>query len=191
MFNLKQLGFFSVLFLLLACGGNTPYRRSGVGTLHGPYGNIGMGGGRGSASLVSDEMSNVRGMTMYISGTGGQSALTYNGPAQFQGQITFKNVYGSQYSNIHPALPHVPPTSHSSYHGTQCSTGGAVQFNCQGHITNGGPGTTQGGQFTCQANIVPGGMHRIDGILGGKRINSQDYEIIGVQVIGPCTTPRF
>lgn len=187
MFNIKQFGFFSILFLLLACESNITNRRPGYGSPHGPYGNnIGIGGGTGTASLVSDEMSNVRDMTMYISGTGGQSALTYSGPAQFRGTLILKNIYGSQYPNNYPTTgyPHTP-----QYSGGRCSAG-PVQFSCQGHITSGGPGTTQGGDFKCQANIPGGGMHLIKGTLGGKRVAAQDYEIIGVQVIGPCTTPR-
>ena len=102
-------------------------------------------------------------MRMQIFGTNGQSATIYDGPAQFRGELTLSNtVYSSQQQ--------------------QCPTGRPVPFSCQGRLYS-------RGNFECQANLGYGGGYRIIGLLGEKKTTSQNYEIISVQVTGPCTVP--
>lgn len=174
MLNFKQIGFCSILFLLLAAcddrGGVSPYGGTGGAVL---------GDSAGVAVLISNSGSNLSQMSMQIYGTGGQSALAYNGTAQFQGKLMFSNVYNSQ-----NAYHQYPVTSgYSAYPSSnQCQSGGSIAFKCQGRLFN-------EGNFDCQANLVPGGSHRIYGILGSPKTTSQNYEIVSVTVDGPCTFP--
>ena len=189
MFNIKQLSFYLLLVLLLiACGGSqrrpvggSPYYPSPGGA-----GGIGAGAPSGVAVMVTNSMSiNVTRMQMNIFGTQGQSAaIQYSGPARFQGSITFSQTCSNQYSYPNNrAYPHQPYPQYSGGQ-QQCPAAGAdIRFNCQGRIYN-------EGNFECQANLY-GSNHLIRGGLSQKRTTSQDYEIIGVEVKGPCMPPCF
>ena len=178
MFNIKQLSFYSVLLLLMACGDSSNRRTTTGSPYNSPYtGGVGAGAPSGVAVMVTNSMSiNVTRMQMNIFGTGGQSAEVYDGPARFQGTITFSQTCSnrSQYPNTNPQQP--------QYSGQQCpAAGGNIRFNCQGRIYS-------KGNFECQANLF-GSSHIITGALGPKKITAQDYEIIGVKVQGSCMPP--
>ncbi len=182
MFNLKQIGFCSILFLLIACSDST-YNRGGRGVYRSPYGTpVGgiAGAPAGVAVLSSNASANVSRMQMQIFGTGGQSALDYNGTAQFRGTMEFPGNYGSNYTNYQN--PHYS-SSYTSYSPQQqCS--GPVQFNCQGTLSN-------QGKFNCQTTpAFGGGIYTIKGILEAGRTTAENYEIASVVVLGPCTLPR-
>ena len=183
MFHLKYIG---ILFLLMACGDNTYNKRTS--RYPSPYGtsNIARGASAGVATLSSSTASNVNQMQMQIFGTGGRSALAYNGTAQFTGTITFSGNYSSNYSNYNTNI-YQPPTPHypSAYPGhspQQRCPAGPVQFTCQGTLSS--------GHFKCPNASIYGSAYTISGVLGSGRTTAENYEMISVTVIGLCTTPR-
>jgi len=172
MFNLQQIICYSVLLLLLACEDNNRRRVASPP----PNGTLRViGTPAGVAVMSSNRISyDVSHMQMNIFGTQGKSADKYNGPARFQGTITFSRTCTSG-----SAYPHQP---YSQYPGQQCPPMGAsVPFNCQGRIYN-------EGNFDCQINLY-GSSHTIRGALGPKQTTNQDYEILGVRVDGRCIPP--
>ncbi len=181
MFYLKYIGFCAALSLLPACGGGTSYNRRGI--TNNPYGGgITTGVSAGVAVLSSSTGANVSQMQMQIFGTGGKSAMIYNGTAQLTGTITFSGNYGSNYTNISYPTPQYP-SAYSAYPAySQSCAGGPVQFNCQGSVSR--------GHFSCPNASIRGNVYKISGILGPGRTTAENYEIISVTVLGPCTTPR-
>ena len=181
MFHLKYAGFCFALFLLSACGGSNTTYNKGTGPLspHRTPGSV-AGTSAGVAVLSSSAGSNVSQMQMQIFGTHGKSAMAYNGTAQLTGTMTFTGNYGSSYTyTAYP--PHTPGYPAAPLHPQQNCSSGPVQFNCQGTLSN--------GHFSCPNASIRGSVYKISGILGPGRTTAENYEIISVTVLGPCTMP--
>jgi len=168
MCRLKQIGFFSIFFLLLACDEST------TKTTTVPVGQAPLVTASGVATLAQDHTNvGVNNLQIHIYGTGGKSpADNYTGSAHFQGTIAFSSTYICQ---AYPPQTYVQHAQLNPQY--QCpSTGVPYKFNCKACITN--------SNFTCPMSLH-GKQYTIQGMFHPSKTVTFNYEIQGAIVLPP------
>lgn len=105
-----------------------------------------------------------------VSGSGGVSLLEYNGQAQLRGHIVFSNVYSSTYS-------------HHSH--TSCpAVNRPYPFTCNARFFK------SIRKFICESVLIGTQSYRIEGWIGPSKTTSHNYDVVSLEIEGPCFPPR-